>query len=561
MSEWNLACLDWQDRIRQGRSLIPSLPLNRGRARRAVSIFNKLRLADVPGNPTLAEACGDWFRDIVEVMNGSLDDNGKRHVRELFCLVPKKNSKTSYGAGLMLTALLLNERPKAPFGLIAPTQDITEIAYSQVSGMIRLDDKLQSFLQVQDHLKKITDHRTGATLEVMSFDPSVLTGQKWAGVLVDELHVVATMAKALSAVGQIRGGMIAYEEAFLAFITTQSEKPPGGVFRAELWKARAVRDGKSKANMLPVLYEFPPNVSNSTGPNALWRDHAIWHWITPNAGRSITIERLVEDYTTAVETSEEELRRWASQHLNLEIGVALGSDHWIGAAYWENQADPDVDLDLIMRWCDVIVVGIDGGGLDDLLGLAVLGRHKDTRNWLLWTHAWAHPIALERRKAEAGRLKDFEACGDLTIIEKMGDDIPQLVEIVERIHKANKLAGVGLDPAGIGAVVDALAEKNIAGDDLIIGISQGFSLQGAIKTTERKLADGSFIHGGQPMMDWVIGNAKVEPRGNAIMITKQAAGAGKIDPLMATFDAVQLMSRNPEIDSRSRYEERGLLVM
>jgi phage terminase large subunit-like protein len=44
---------------------------------------------------------------------------------------------------------------------------------------------------------------------------------------------------------------------------------------------------------------------------------------------------------------------------------------------------------------------------------------------------------------------------------------------------------------------------------------------------------------------WSVGNAGVDPKGNAIIITRQASGTAKIDPLMAAFNAIALMSTNP----------------
>src|SRR5690606_11244774 len=80
---------------------------------------------------------------------------------------------------------------------------------------------------------------------------------------------------------------------------------------------------------------------------------------------------------------------------------------------------------------------------------------------------------------------------------------------------------------------------------LLIGVSQGYRLGGTIMTVERKLAEGSFIHGGRALMAWCVSNCRVEQRSNSILITKQASGKAKIDPVMALLDAAQLMALNP----------------
>lgn len=553
---WDLSCPDWRDRLREGRSLVPELPLDEDRAEQAVALFDLLRLSDVPGNPSLAEACGPWFRDIVRALFGSWDaETQTRHIREVFALVAKKNSKTSYGAGLMLTALMLNERPRAKFLLVAPTQDITELAFAQCEGMVKLSAYLEPRLHVKSYIKKIIHRETQASLEVMSFDPEVLTGQKPAGFLVDELHVVSKSAKAQKAIGQLRGGMIAQPEAFGLFITTQSEDPPAGVFRSELTRARGIRDGTMQGPMLPVLYEFPEDIaSNETE----WQDPRNWHMVAPNAGRSITIERLEGEFRTAQDLGAEEVKRWASQHLNVEIGVGLRSDRWVGADLWTAATETGLTLDALLARSDVVVVGIDGGGADDLFGLAVLGRDQRTREWLHWGKAWAQRGVLQRRKQIAPKLLDLERDGELTIIDEPGPEIEEVVDIVARIDDTGLLAQVGLDPMGVGEVVDALAERGIDGPR-VVGVAQGWRLSASIKTVERKLANKTFRHGGQRLMSWCVGNAKAEPRGNATAIEKAAAGSAKIDPLVALFCAVALMSRNPEpTGGRSIFERAEL---
>jgi phage terminase large subunit-like protein len=514
------------------------LPLFAGEVKTALAIFNQLRLPDVPGRPRMEDAAGEWQRDIVRTLFGSYDRKaGVRHLREFFLLVPKKSSKTTAGAAIMLTAMLMSRRPRAEFLLVAPTQEVADLAFRQAVGMVEADEVLRAKVHIQEHIKKITYRSTGAFLKVKSFDPKVVTGSKPAGVLLDEVHVIAESHDADRVIGQLRGGLISQPEGFLVQITTQSERVPAGVFRSELMKARAVRDGRLSAPILPMLYEFPEDVD--------WRDTSNWHMVTPNNGRSITVERLIPDYLAAVESGEEELRRWASQHLNIEIGLALMSDRWAGADYWEQQGTAGLTLDALLARSEVVTVGIDGGGLDDLLGFAVLGREIGTGNWLHWGRAWAHPSVMQRRKSEAARFADFARAGDLVIVETIGDDVEQVAQLVGQVEASGKLDKIGVDPVGIGSIVDALVAMGLQ-MDRITGISQGWKMAGAIKTAERKLAEGALWHGGSQMMAWTVGNAKVEPRGNAIAITKQAAGFAKIDPLMALFNAVALMALNPQ---------------
>lgn len=538
-------------------------------AQRAVAVLKKLRLYDVPGTPTMADAGGEWFFDIVRALFGSVHpETRQRAFRELLLLVPKKNNKTTGSALLMLTALLLNTRPRAKFILAGPTQDAAELAFAAVKGAIDLDPVLSAKLHAREHLKRIEHRRSGAALEIMSFDPAVLTGQKPAGILIDELHVCAKMNKAASAMRQLRGGMVSIPEAFLAMITTQSEEAPVGVFKEELKRARAIRDGTAGGELLPVLYEFPVEMQREPPDRsrpAAWRDPANWPMVNPNIGRSISLPRLQALHDAEVEKGDQALRAWASQHLNIEIGIALQSDAWAGAEFWEQQADRTISLESLIERSETATIGIDGGGLDDLFGLGVVGRERDTGRWLHWGRAWAHPVVLKRRKDIESRLRDFAAIGELRIVDRVGEDLAELVQICIQVRNAGLLPekhGIGIDPGNSHAAVDALTQPE-AGFDAerdMAAVSQGWRLGGAMKLAERKLAEGTFSHAGQDLMAWAVGNAKVEPKGNAILITKQASGFAKIDPLMAMLNAVELMARAPAAGP-SVYRERGLILI
>lgn len=539
---WTTACPDWWRRLAASESIIPE-PLFPQEAEESLEVFKGLRIVDAPGSPTIESACAPWVLAFAGAVFGSYNsETGERLIREFMLCIPKKNSKSTIAAAIMLTALVRNWRMSAEFIILAPTKEIADNAFVPAKDMVNNDEELKDLLHVQPHLRLITHRETGATLKVVAADSDVVGGKKAVGVLIDEAWLFGKNPKAADMIREATGGLLSRPEGFVIWLTTQSNEPPAGVFRSKLNYARGVRDGRIDDNrFLPVIYEFSKEMIDSGDA----RKPENFHLVNPNMGFSVdrpTLERL---FMQAEIDGEAELRGFLAKHLNIEIGLALMSDAWVGAEFWEPQAATWLNLEQILERCEVIDVGGDGGGLDDLLGLAVIGREAGTRRWFHWAHAWAHPSVLDRRKSEAPRLRDLEAIGDLTIVKRIGDDVEEFAAIVKRINETGLLDKVGLDPAGIGSVLDALADAGVE-EDKIVGISQGWKLTGAIKTTERKLAEGTLLHCGQPLMAWSCGNAKGVPSANAFLITKQASGTAKIDPLMATFNAVSLISLNPE---------------
>jgi phage terminase large subunit-like protein len=491
--------------------------------------------------PALELAGAPWIFDLVSALFGAYDP--KTHIRaisEIFLLVPKKNGKSSYAAAIMVTAIIMNRRPNAEFNFLAPTIEVAGIAFRQARGIIRADPVLTDLFHVQDNLRRITHRNSGAFLHIVAADTDVVTGSKPVGTLVDETHVFAEKSKAADIFTEVRGALAARPDGFFVQITTQSKSPPAGIFKAELNRARDVRDGKLRLPkpLLPVLYELPQDLD--------WEDEKYWPLVNPNLGRSVDIDFLRSQLIDAKRSGQSGLALFASQHFNVEIGISLRGDRWPGSEFWRKQTDATLDFQSVLDRSETVVVGIDGGGLDDLFGLAILGRCRDTKDWLLWSHAWCHSGVLTRRKSIASRLEDFAARGELTIVDDELGDVSQIVDLIGNVNEAGLLASVAVDPAGIGEFIDALAQIQITPESKkVVGAPQGFGMMNALKTAERKLANGTLWHSDCALMDWAISNVKIEPTATAIRATKQNAGDAKIDPAMALFDAVTVMAQSP----------------
>ena len=546
MPEWSTACPDWERRIVARESLIPFEVLFPGEGSAALAVFKSLRMVDVRGQPTFGKACDPWVFDFVEAIFGAYDaKTAQRHIRQFMLLVSKKNGKSTIVAGIMLTALIRNWRHEAELLILAPTLEVAGNSFNPAAAMVRADPELTELLHVQDYTRTITHRVTNAKLKIVAADADTSSGTKAGFVLVEELWLFGKKAKSAAMLSEALGGLAARPEGFVIYVTTHSDEPPAGVFKEKLAYFRDVRDGRvTDPGTLGVLYEWPEAMLEAEA----YLDPENFYVTNPNLGRSVSNDYLLSKMKEEMSGDGEGKQIFLAKHLNVEIGLRQRRDRWRGADHWEGAAESALTLDDLLDRCEVVVVGIDGGGLDDLFGLAVVGRERGGKRWLVWTHAWCQMDVLDLRKDIASVLRDFAEQGDLTLCTEVEQDIIEVADLVERIARTGLLPekeGIGADPFGIGALVDELAQRDIR-EPQLTGVRQGVNLTSATHTAERKLRDKSLVHGGQPLMDWCVSNAKAEQRGNAVIITKQAAGKAKIDPLVALLSAIKLMEFGPE---------------
>jgi len=578
LPEWTTACPDWADRLRYGQpeDLIPCEPLFPEFADECMGFFTQLRIVDVLGQPTIGECSRPWFLNLARVIFGSLDpETGQRHIQTFFVMMPKKSTKSTLMAGVALTLDAFGFRSQGITSIASATKDAANSVWEPIRGMIqqdRSDDPADAVLSniylIRDAQREaenqspfgVLGHPIRSKIKVTAAEKETVVGSNATNALLDELHIFGTKNSAYQMLSEFEGGLLARKEGMVMLCTTMSSEDPAGVFKAKLEYARAVRDGKIEdKSFLPVIFEFPPYMLKSKE----YKNPDNWHMVCPNMGMTQDIDYIRRKLDEAARTSDRALRELEAKYLNVPPGTLSGDDIWAAAEHWDNAADTTLTLDAVIDRSEVLTVGIDGGGLDDLLGLAVLGRERETKKWLCWTGAVLTPAARARQKQNETQYQKFEREQSLTTVD---DDMSDLVWVVDKVDdclRSGKLASVGVDPAGLGSIVDELDAIGVTQESgLLYAVRQGWGLMGAMKAIEKKLAAGWLVHGGSALMRWCVGNARLRRTPNAVHIQRDESGANKIDPVIALLNAAYLMALNPQPKSRlSGLETQDILFL
>lgn len=563
----------WDRKIARGESILPplkQLPFASPEAGQAGwELFADFRLTTVPGAPHVGDVTGDWLKELVTYWMAAQDPaTGHRSVQEMLLLVSKKNTKTTSMALLTLAQFVTTRRRNCQALIIAPTIPVADTAFRTIVGAVETTEGLNRCYKVLPSSREIKDLRNGwhTQLKVAAADLSVLVGTTAQFIMLDEVHVLLEQNGAEFLMEHVRGARVGQPDASCIMCTTHAHEIPSGTWKSELKAYRDIRDGRIDQPRLFVAYEFPDKMVEK-GKHL---DPENFFVTNPNMGITVDLERMKKDLEFEQAKGPHAESGWRQQFTNLDPKHNNPPNAWSGARYWldaidedPNLGDPSVrGLDALLRRCENVVIGIDGGGMYDLLSLYVIGREAARGRWLGWGHSWAHVGLKDTYPTIWERIKGFVNDGEVSLVDYasvLSPDHPrsinlhQMALLCSYIHSSGLFlpkGSVGIDEMKMGLLADALHDFNLPCPipyHQVCKVPQGPKMALTADMMGLRVAQGHFLHGNQGLMHWAVNNIIQEPKGNSFIIQKQNLEQdAKIDPAVAMFIAARLFEASPD---------------
>jgi phage terminase large subunit-like protein len=143
------------------------MPFSQARSKYAVDFMEGLKLSTgkFAGQPlTLLP----WQRDFISDVYGTLNDRSKRQYNYAYLEIPKKNGKSSLGAGIALYHTFADGEQNGEIYGCAGDRAQASLIYDIAVDMLEQDEILKTRSKITLSQKKIKDRLSGSVYKVLS---------------------------------------------------------------------------------------------------------------------------------------------------------------------------------------------------------------------------------------------------------------------------------------------------------------------------------------------------------------------------------------------------------
>lgn len=504
-------------------------------------------------NPKLAQRAIDFFTECITHVKGVLagrpyilephevaitanlfgwiDKNGNRRFREALYFVARKNSKTTWAAGIALYVLFVDGEPGAECYCGASDKDQATLLFQQAEYMVRACPEMLSRCKIYTAVKSIVYGTS--SFKAISSESASKHGYNSHLVIIDELHAQPNR----ELVDVLETSMGSRTQPLLIYITT-ADFQRISICNEKYDYACKVRDGIiNDPTFLPVIYEATLDDD--------WKDPEVWKKANPNLGKSVMLDYMKRKCKRASETPA-----FQNTFMRLHLNIQTETDtRWIPMEAFDANRLETVPLE-----GQPCFGGLDLSSTKDISSFALWFPHDDgTFSKKLWN--WIPSVNAYKKDKQSGA--DYLLWKKDKFIELTPGNVIDYDRIRAKINEIGEIFNIkciGADRWNATQIINQLS-----GDGFdMVPFGQGYaSLSAPTKEFEAIILGKKLHNDKNPVFRWALSNVMVEQDAAGNIKCSKAKSTQRIDPIAATVNAVGMYIAN--IDKPSVYETRGII--
>lgn len=486
-----------------------------------------------------------WQQQVVRDLFGTVKADGFRQFTTAYVEVPKKMGKSELAAAIALFLTCADGEERAEVYGCAADRMQAAIVFDVAVDMVRACPPLASRVKISASHKRITYLPTNSYYQVLSAEAYSKHGFNVSGVVFDELHTQPN--RRLFDV-MTKGSGDARTQPLYFLITTAGDNVHSVCYEQHQ-KAKDILAGKKHdSTFYPVIFGADEEDD--------WLSEEVWKKANPSLGVTVDIEKVrAAAHSAKLNPAEEN----AFRQLRLNQWVKQ-SVRWLPMHVWDKGNTP-IDIEALKgRPC---FGGLDLSTTTDITAFSLVfppkaGDETDVYRVVPWF--WI-PEEGMRQRVDRDRVP-YDVWAQQGCIEVTEGNVIHYGQVQQKIEELSKMfhiRQIAFDRWGSTQITQNLQEAGIT----VVPFGQGFKdMSPATKELYSLVLSGRFIHGGNPVLSWMVDNVMVrkDPAGN-IKPDKEKSSE-KIDGVVATIMALDRAIRcGNESESVSVYDTRGLLTI
>jgi len=477
-----------------------------------------------------------WQEAIVRELFGRKRADGRRRYRDCYIEIPRKNGKSSFGAGFALRLLFGDKEPGAQIFSAAAEREQARIVFGTAKRMIEASPQLSRLAEV--FRDAIVVKKSGSVYKVLSAEAYSKHGLNAHAIIFDELHAVPT--RELWDVLTTSTG--ARRQPLSIAITTAGYDRQSICWEQHCRAVEVLKGLRKDDALLPVVY------AADDGDD--WKLEATWRKANPSFGETIYQEYFQQKVQEAIASPAAEntfrnlhLCQWTQQSVK-----------WVSVDRWDT-CGVDLDIEtLIGREC---IAGLDLSSNGDIAALVLLFPGDSGPTVL--PYFWLPEEALENAdKVNRERYRQWEREGQ---IEFTRGDVIDYAVIRRRIHELGERYNIKMIAADKWNALHLATDLSGDGFDVQWYQQRMYAMSPPTKELERMIIDGRIKHGRHPVLRWMVENMALKRDSEQNVMPAKSKSQGKIDGVVALIMALGVLIAGGGKREESVYESRGVLAV